>query len=58
MKYYELISKLNKLQAKYDKLLKQIKYDLKYLELNWLKDTPIIKGMRKNYNDFLGEKKV
>ena len=48
----DLNEALIKCEAKYDKLLKQIKYDLNFLGLNWLKDTPIIKGLKKNYNNF------
>ena len=65
MKYYECIEKLKRLQKKYDiicnvnvdlregftKLLNMIKNDLRFLELNWLKDTPIIEGLRKKYRD-------
>lgn len=48
----DLNEKFTKLQEKYDELFNEIKLDLKFLELNWLKDTPIIEGLKKKYKDF------
>jgi len=36
-------------QEKYRLLLNEIRTDLKFLEFNWLKGTPVIDGLMKKY---------